>query len=125
VRRYGLAGKLAELAAMVAVERDAGKVERVGFPFRQGLGGALWRTSKVLGGASLLLSLLPGTSRGTRAISGLLGSAGSLALRFAVFHAGKASARDPRATFQQQRAGHGAAETTRRPAVTGSGRRAP
>jgi formate-dependent nitrite reductase membrane component NrfD len=118
VRRYGLAGKLAELAAMVAVERDAGRVGRVRRPFREGVAGALWRASKVLGGASLVLSLLPGTGRGKRAISGLLGSAGSLALRFAVFHAGRASARDPRATFQQQRQGHGAAETTGRLAVT-------
>jgi formate-dependent nitrite reductase membrane component NrfD len=121
VRRYGLAGKLAELAAMAAVERDADRVERVGFPLRQGLSGALWRASKVLGGASLLLSLLPGTSRGKRTLSGLLGAVGSLSLRFAVFHAGKASARDPRATFQQQRQGHGAAETTGRPAISGVG----
>jgi hypothetical protein len=28
---------------------------------------------------------------------------GALTLRFAVFHAGKASARDPRATFRPQR----------------------
>jgi formate-dependent nitrite reductase membrane component NrfD len=124
VRRFGLAGKLAELAAMMAVERDANRLERVGFPLRQGLGGTLWRASKLLSGASLTLSLLPGRSRGKRTLSGLVGTAGSLALRFAVFHAGKASARDPRATFHQQRAGHGAAETTGRPAVTGAdGRR--
>jgi formate-dependent nitrite reductase membrane component NrfD len=120
VRRFGLAGKLAELAAMMAVERDANRVERVGLPLRQGLGGTLWRASKLLSGASLALSLLPGRSRGKRTLSGLVGTAGSLALRFAVFHAGKASARDPRATFHQQRAGHGAAETTGRPAVTGA-----
>jgi formate-dependent nitrite reductase membrane component NrfD len=124
VRRFGLAGKLAELAAMMVVERDANRLERVGFPLRQGLGGTLWRASKLLSGASLTLSLLPGRSRGKRTLSGLVGTAGSLALRFAVFHAGKASARDPRATFHQQRAGHGAAETTGRPAVTGAdGRR--
>ena len=38
-------------------------------------------------------------------LQGLLGTAGALALRFAVFHAGKASSRDPRATFLQQRGG--------------------
>jgi formate-dependent nitrite reductase membrane component NrfD len=119
VRRFGLAGKAAELAAMAAVEHEAGRVERVGFPMRQGIGGALWRASKALGAASLALSLLRGHGRGRRRLSGVLGTAGSLALRFAVFHAGKASARDPRATFQQQRAGHGAAEVTRRAAVTG------
>jgi formate-dependent nitrite reductase membrane component NrfD len=119
VRRYGLAGKLAELAAMLAVERDAGRVERVGRPLHEGVAGVLWRAAKVLGAASLGLSLLPGRRRGKRKLSGLLGTAGSVALRFAVFHAGKASARDPRATFQQQRAGHGAAEVSGLAAVTG------
>jgi hypothetical protein len=40
----------------------------------------------------------------------LLGSAGALLTRFAVFRAGKASASDPQATFQPQREGMGAAE---------------
>src|SRR5437762_970870 len=47
------------------------------------------------------------------------GHLGSLALRFAVFQAGKVSARDPRATFRQQRAGFGAAEVTGQAAVAG------
>jgi hypothetical protein len=119
VRRYGLAGKLAELAAMLAVERDAGRVERVGRPLREGVAGALWRASKAFGTASLAFSLLPGRGRGKRTLSGLLGTMGSLALRFAVFHAGRASARDPRATFRQQRAGYGAAEAAGVAAVTG------
>ena len=54
--------------------------------------------------------LLPRQSRKKRIISGLLGTAGSIMLRFAVHYAGAKSARDPRASFHQQRAGHGAAE---------------
>jgi formate-dependent nitrite reductase membrane component NrfD len=110
VRRFGLLGKAAELAATVAVEREANRVERVGRPLRQGLGGSLWRAAKGLTAASLVLSLLPGSSRRRRVAAGVLGTLGSVAVRFAVFHAGKASARDPRATFDQQRAGRGAAE---------------
>jgi formate-dependent nitrite reductase membrane component NrfD len=123
VHRFGLLGKLAEMGAMLAVEREARAVERVGRPLREGLGGALWKAAGGLTASSVALSLIPGTSRGRRTASGLLGVAGSLALRFAVFHAGKASARDPRATFQQQRAGHGATEVTGRPATTGPGAR--
>jgi formate-dependent nitrite reductase membrane component NrfD len=121
VRRYGAIGRVGELLAGLAVEHDAGRVERVGRPLREGLAGSLWKAAKIVTGTSLVLSLLPGRSRRRRTAAGLLGTAGSIALRFAVFHAGKASARDPRATFHQQRAGHGAAEVTERPAVAGSG----
>jgi formate-dependent nitrite reductase membrane component NrfD len=120
VRRFGLVGKIAEIAAMRAVESQAGRTEQVGRPLHEGLGGALWRASKALTGASLMLSLLPTRRRrrAARAAAGILGTAGAIALRFAVFHAGKASARDPRATFQHQRSGHGGAEVTGRAAVT-------
>jgi formate-dependent nitrite reductase membrane component NrfD len=119
VKRFGVVGKVAEIAAMRAVEQEAQRVERVARPLNDGLGGALWRASKALTGASLVLSLLPGKRRSVRTTAGLLGTAGAVALRFAVFHAGKASARDPRATFQHQRSGHGGAEATGRAAVTG------
>ncbi|HYZ10307.1 MAG TPA: NrfD/PsrC family molybdoenzyme membrane anchor subunit [Actinomycetota bacterium] len=105
VRRFGILGKVAELTGMVAVERETGRTERVGRPLREGLGGSLWRAAKVLTAASLLLSAKPGRSRGRRTASGLLGTAGAISLRLALFHAGKASARDPRATFEQQRGG--------------------
>jgi formate-dependent nitrite reductase membrane component NrfD len=122
VRRYGALGRVAELVAGLAVERDADRVERVGRPFHEGLSGSLWRAAKVLTGASLALSLVAGKSRGGRTAAGLLGSAGSLAVRFAVFHAGKASARDPRATFHQQRSGQGGVEVAGSAAVAGPGR---
>jgi hypothetical protein len=123
VRRYGVAGKIGELAAATAVQRDADVVERVGKPFHEGVSGALWRASKMLTGASLALSLLPGKARWKRRVGPLLGTTGAVALRFAVFHAGKASTRDPRATFEQQRTGRGGAEATGGAAVTGPGDR--
>jgi formate-dependent nitrite reductase membrane component NrfD len=103
VERFGVAGKVVDLAAMAVVEREANRIETVGRPLREGLSGTLWSAAKAMTAASLLLSLLPGRSRAKRLAGGLLGTAGALALRFAVFHAGKASARDPRATFHQQR----------------------
>jgi formate-dependent nitrite reductase membrane component NrfD len=106
VRRYGLAGQAAEVAAMLALESEADRVESVGKPLKTGLGGSLWKAAKALAGVGLFLSLIPQTE-GRRKLSGLVGSLGSLAVRFAIFHAGKASARDPRATFDQQRAGLG------------------
>ncbi len=65
----------------------------------KGVSGALWKAAKVLTAASLVLTLMPGRHRTAAGVCGVLGG---LALRFAVFHAGKASALDPRATFAQQ-----------------------
>lgn len=103
VERFGVAGKVIDLAAMAAVERETNRVEPVGRPLRDGVSGALWNGAKAMTAASLALSLLPGGSRVKRLAMGVLGTAGAIALRFAVFHAGKASARDPRATFRSQR----------------------
>jgi len=122
VWHFGVAGKAAELATAVAVEREAARVERVAKPLKEGLSGALWKAAKALTGVSLLASLVPiGEKRTRRKVAGLLGTAGAIALRFALWQAGKASARDPRATFELQRRGHGAAEVTGIPAVTGPG----
>jgi formate-dependent nitrite reductase membrane component NrfD len=107
VHRFGVAGKVVDLAAMAAVEHEAARVDPVGRPLREGLSGALWTAAKAMTAGSLALSLLPGRSRAKRIVGGLLGTAGAIALRFAVFHAGTASARDPRAAFRQQRAGPG------------------
>jgi hypothetical protein len=65
----------------------------------------LWKASQVMNLASLGLSLAPGKARWTREAAAGLSLASSLALRWSVFQAGKASARDPRATFEPQRAG--------------------
>lgn len=110
VRRFGRLGTVAELAATVAVEREASRVPRVGKPLEESLGGALWTLAKACAAGSLVLSVVSGRRRGLRTAGALLGAAAGLAARFAVFRAGIASARDPRATFEHQRAGRGAAE---------------
>ncbi|HZD79355.1 MAG TPA: NrfD/PsrC family molybdoenzyme membrane anchor subunit [Actinomycetota bacterium] len=119
VNRFGNAGKAAELALAEALERDAFRIPEVGAPLRHGVSGALWRGAKALTGASLAVSSAPGTWRWKRALSGVLGTAGAIALRFALFQAGKVSARDPRTTFRQQRQGHGAEEVTGQSAIAG------
>ena len=101
---FGTVGRVAELAATHCAEMSARKIPRVGEPFRSGPTGLLWKTAAVLTAASLVASLLPGQSSKRRKIAGILGTLGSLALRFAVHYITDASARDARATFQQQRA---------------------
>jgi formate-dependent nitrite reductase membrane component NrfD len=110
VRRFATAAEAAEIGAALLLQRDVHRVARVGRPLEVGVAGALWRASKALAAAGLALSLLPGRSRAKDLASGIVGTAGGLCVRFALFEAGKASARDPRATFEQQRAGYGAAE---------------
>ena len=102
VRRFGIAGRAADVVAGYVVERDACANPRVGRPLSQGVSGVLWKSARLLTVASLVLTLIPGESKSRRRLAGLLGVAGGLALRFGVFHAGKASALDPRATFSQQ-----------------------
>ncbi len=112
VRRFGMVGQIASLAGMLAVEREVSRIERVGAPLRRGPVAALWNAARAAEVAALLLSGFPGRSRPRRTAAALLGTAAALGLRFAVFLLGRASARDPRATFHQQRAGRGAAEVT-------------
>jgi len=101
---FGTVGRVGELAAGVAMERQVSRVERVGRPYREGVAGALWTAAKIATASSLAISLLPGRGRAKRATAGVLGTIGAVCLRFAVFHAGRASALDPRATFRGQRA---------------------
>ncbi|MGH2749011.1 MAG: NrfD/PsrC family molybdoenzyme membrane anchor subunit [Actinomycetota bacterium] len=103
VTRFGITARIAELAAGVAVEKEADRVERVGKPLKEGLSGSLWKAAKLATAGGLALSLVASKRRSARLAAGALGTVGALALRFAIFHAGKTSARDPRATFDQQR----------------------
>lgn len=102
VRNFGIAGRLADLVVTHAVESDACANPRVGLPLSRGVSGVLWKSAKILTAVSLALSLVPGKSDTRRRTAGVFGVFGSLALRFAIIHAGKASALDPRATFSQQ-----------------------
>lgn len=101
---FGNVGRLAELAAGSQVEQAASVVPKVGEPYRKGGASTLWKAAKVLTAASLVVSVIPGKSPKKRRIAGILGTLGSLALRFAVHYIGNASAREPRASFEQQRA---------------------
>jgi hypothetical protein len=112
VHRLGTVAKFAELGAMSAVAREADRFERVGRPLREGMSGGLWRSARGFAAASLGLSLIGAKRRWARWTLALLGTAGALTLRFAVFHAGKASARDPHATFEPQRATPGPGPAT-------------
>lgn len=100
---FGAMGKVVELAAAFALESNVHRIERVGRPLREGFSGLLWQSAKALTIASAILSILPGKSRPRRMVAGALGSIASLCLRFGVFYAGQASARDSRASFEQQR----------------------
>ena len=102
VNTFGLAGSIVELAAGHMVEQQAGRIPAVGKPFHEGLPGILWKASKVLTVAGIAFSIFPRSKRAYRTAA-ILGTAGAIAMRFAIFHAGKASALDPRATFHAQR----------------------
>ena len=108
-RRFARFGDVATLALGLSYEYEVGRSRRVARPLRRGAPGALWAISRGLTGASIVASA---TAKGAKRdrTAGVLGLAGAIALRTAVFLAGKASAQDPRATFDPQRA----AEKTRR-----------
>jgi len=100
---FGRIGQIAELVSCAVMERQASRVERVGRPFRQDVSGAMWRTAAGLTAASVMLAVLPGKSRTKRIATSVLGVLGSALMRFSIEQLGKASARDARASFQQQR----------------------
>jgi formate-dependent nitrite reductase membrane component NrfD len=103
VRRLGTIAQVAELVATKAVEREAGRVERVARPYNEGVSGTLWKASTSLTVTSLAVDTITGSKRGGRVAAALLGTVGSACLRVAVWQAGRVSARDPRATFELQR----------------------
>ncbi len=103
VYRFGTIAEVAEIAAAKSVDKEVGRVERVARAYKEGLSGSLWRASGLLSYASLALGLLARRSKAANLAGAITGTAGGLATRFALFHVGKASARDPRATFDLQR----------------------
>ena len=103
VQRFGQVGRMAETVAALVFEHNAEQITRVGRPLKEGVSGQLWKGSKLLSLVGLALGWLPGNGRGQRTVAALCTAMGALLLRYAITEAGKASARDPRATFQQQR----------------------
>jgi formate-dependent nitrite reductase membrane component NrfD len=101
---FGTISRVTEIVAARNVEKAASAIPKVGEPFRRGRASTLWKAATALTAASVVVSLLPVDSRKKRKAAGWLGVAGSLCLRFAVHYLSDASALDPRASFQQQRA---------------------
>ncbi len=100
-RRLAVAGGVLELAVERRMEQAMGLTAE---PLHLGHAGQLMRASKVLTLAGLAGTvLLAGRSRGGAALSGAALLAGSGCLRFGVFEAGQASARDPKYTVVPQR----------------------
>lgn len=112
--RFGLLARGAEVAASAALDREASTVPRVARPLRHGVSGAMLNTARAMLVGSLVSELLPLPRRAKRIASGTLALLGTALLRFGIVQAGRASARDPHATFEMQRAGRGAGEVVRR-----------
>ncbi|AFE07886.1 formate dehydrogenase O putative subunit [Corallococcus coralloides DSM 2259] len=110
LRRFRIAGKVAELFTREAVELEARQVVEVGKPLRTGASGALWMLSRTCSMAGLVMDVLPGRARWKQVTADVLSTVGAVAARYAVIQAGKTSARNPQATFQGQRQGLGAAQ---------------
>jgi Polysulphide reductase, NrfD len=101
-RRAGTAGGILSVLLTKAMEKRLG--ELVAEPYREGRAGVY---SKIAAGAALAgatLMAATGRRRGRAIVAGALLLVGSWTERFAVFHAGKASAADPRYTSLPQKA---------------------
>jgi hypothetical protein len=99
-RRLAVTGAALELAAARRIEHGLGLLSE---PYTRGRAGRLLRLSRALTSAGALGAL---TGRRSRALSALAGAAllaGSVATRFGVFEAGKASTVDPRYVVEPQR----------------------
>jgi hypothetical protein len=108
-RNLALLGQITEMAAFERMTRRIGIVAE---PYRTGRGGAYIRVGQVLGILGATGAALSGTpavpaGRARRIVAAVSGAAlmgASVATRWGVFHAGMASARDPRYTVVPQRA---------------------
>jgi formate-dependent nitrite reductase membrane component NrfD len=101
IRRLAVAGAAVELGATQVMEQRLGELAA---PYRTGAARRLVTAAKAFTAAGAATLALAGGRRRTAATGGALLLAGSLCERFAIFHAGLASARDPRATIGPQRA---------------------
>jgi hypothetical protein len=107
-RNLALLGAAVETAAFERMTRRLGMVAE---PYQAGRGGAYLRASRLLAAAGTAGAALSGTRvlpagwprRAAAALSGAALIGASAATRFGVFHAGMASARDPKYTVVPQR----------------------
>jgi hypothetical protein len=101
VRRLGIVAGAAELVLVAAMERRMGMV---GDAYRTGRADRYRRASSALLAAGAVGAVVAGRRRGLLArVAGAALLAGSACTRFAVFEAGRESARDPRYTVVPQR----------------------
>jgi hypothetical protein len=101
-RRLGLLGAVTELVTHKVMEKRLG--ELVAEPYKKGEGGRYTKAAEAATLAGGALMLLAGRNRAGAIAAGALLAAGSWCTRFAVYHAGKASAADPTYTSIPQRA---------------------
>ena len=107
-RNLALLGAVMEAAALERMTRHMGMTAE---PYHTGRGGAYLRVGQILAAAGSAGAILSGTSvlpagtprRVAAAVSGAALLGASAATRWGVFHAGMASARDPRYTVVPQR----------------------
>ena len=80
------------------------RLGETGEVYHQGTAGKFsWAAKGLASGGALLLSRRGRSRRGAAVLGGALVCAGELCLRFAVHHAGKQSARDPKYVVKPQR----------------------
>jgi hypothetical protein len=99
-RSLALLGAAMETAAFERMEHRLGLVAE---PYSRGRGGRYVRAGKLLAGLGAAGTLLAGRSRIAAALSGTALVAASAATRWGIFHAGLASAADPKYTVVPQR----------------------
>ncbi|GGQ90093.1 NrfD/PsrC family molybdoenzyme membrane anchor subunit [Streptomyces flaveolus] len=99
-RRTAVLGAALELGAFRLMKRRMGMVSE---PFERGRARGLLRGAEALTAGGAALAAVAGRRRAAAAPAGAALLAGSAALRFGVFHAGVASAEDPRYTVVPQR----------------------
>lgn len=101
-RRMAVVGAAIELGAAQAMERRLGPL--LAEPYRTGRAGTVHKVARALTAAGGVGALLAGRRRWLGAVSGALLVAGAASTRYAVFEAGRQSARDPKYTVIPQRA---------------------
>jgi Polysulfide reductase len=100
-RRLAVGGVLAEGLVMHAMQLRLGETGEV---YHQGTAGKLsWAAKSLATGGAFVLARHGRRRRGAAVLGGALVCAGELCLRFAVHHAGKQSARDPKYVVKPQR----------------------
>jgi hypothetical protein len=99
-RNLALLGSALELAAAKRMEQRIGIAAE---PYHEGKGGKYMKAGQILADAGVAGAVLGRRSRGLSALAGTALLASSAATRWGIFHAGLASAGDPKYTVVPQR----------------------